>query len=443
MRDLFQNRAFTRLLAAQVVALLGTGLLTIALGLLAFDLAGEDAGVVLSIALAIKMVAYVALAPVANALATTLPRKTLLIGADAVRATVALSLPFVDEVWQIYGLIFVLQAASAAFTPAFQATLPDVLPEEEAYTRALSLSRLAADLENLMSPLLAGLLLLVMSFHWLFMGTFAGFVLSALCVLAAPLPARAAARGATPFGKRLTQGTRIYWQTPRLRGLFGVSLAAASSGAFVIVNTVVIVQAGYGGGEAQVAVALAAFGAGSMVAALALPRVLQSVRDRGLMIAAAVLLSLVSIGHAAAMAVYGLVAWPLYVVLWAISGLFYSAITTPSGRVLTRSSHAEDRASVFAAQFAYSHACWLVTYPIAGYAGRAFGMPTALAILGVIGLLGAIMALSAWPAQDPDVVEHDHPDLPEGHPHLAEHAASGGAHAHVFWIDDAHRRWPS
>lgn len=49
---------------------------------------------------------------------------------DVVRAGVALVLPFVDQIWQIYVLIFVLQSASAAFTPTFQATIPDILPEE-------------------------------------------------------------------------------------------------------------------------------------------------------------------------------------------------------------------------------------------------------------------------------------------------------------------------
>ena len=47
----------------------GTGLATVALGLLAWEMAGEDAGLVLGTALAIKMVAYVTLAPVAAALA--------------------------------------------------------------------------------------------------------------------------------------------------------------------------------------------------------------------------------------------------------------------------------------------------------------------------------------------------------------------------------------
>ncbi|WP_245792382.1 hypothetical protein [Bowdeniella nasicola] len=66
--------------------------------------------------------------------------------------TVALGLPWVSEAWQIYVLIFVLQAASATFTPTFQAIIPEILPDERDYTAALSLSRLAYDLESVLSP---------------------------------------------------------------------------------------------------------------------------------------------------------------------------------------------------------------------------------------------------------------------------------------------------
>lgn len=75
---------------------------------------------------------------------------------------------------------FILQSASAAFTPTFQAMIPDVLPEEKDYTNALSLSRLAYDLENIISPMLAGFLLGFISYHNLFLGTVIGFIGSAL-----------------------------------------------------------------------------------------------------------------------------------------------------------------------------------------------------------------------------------------------------------------------
>ena len=44
MIGVLRNRTYRTLFGAQVVALLGTGLLTVALGLLAFDLAGAAAG---------------------------------------------------------------------------------------------------------------------------------------------------------------------------------------------------------------------------------------------------------------------------------------------------------------------------------------------------------------------------------------------------------------
>ena len=133
MIDVLRNRTYATLFSAQVIALLGTGLLTIALGLLTI--------------------------------------------AGLVRGAVALCLPFVSEPWHIYVLIFLLQSASATFTPAFQAVIPAVLPDERDYTRALSLSRLAYDLESLLSPALAAALLTVVAYDDLFLGTVVGLSL--------------------------------------------------------------------------------------------------------------------------------------------------------------------------------------------------------------------------------------------------------------------------
>lgn len=441
MIGILSNTAYARLFGAQVIALAGTGLLTIALGLLAYDLAGDRAGAVLGTALTIKMVAYVALAPVANAIAVRLPRKALLIGADLIRAAVALCLPFIETIWQVYVLIFVLQAASATFTPAFQATIPDILEDEADYTKALSLSRLAYELENLFSPALAGLLLLVTSYHWLFGGTFAGFLGSALLVWLAPLPTRKAVTGQS-FVERLTRGLRIYVATPRLRALLGFNMTAAAASAFVIVNTVVVVKTGYGGTETDVALAFGAFGIGSMVAALALPRVLENASDRPVMIAAATMLAAVTLAHAVWLLGVGQPGWLALLAVWSISGAFYSALLTPSGRLLRRSAHAEDRPAVFAAQFALSHACWLVTYPLAGWVGVAFGLPVALLVLGLLALSGVLAAAWLWPAGDPREATHAHPELPADHPHLVRYAGSP-VHRHEIIIDDIHRAWPA
>src|SRR5712671_5088639 len=267
MLSVLDNRTYRHLFAAQVIALIGTGMMTVALGLLAFRIAGDKAGAVLGTALAIKMIAYVGVAPVVGGFASFLPRRAFLVSMDIVRSAVVLALPFVDQVWQVYVLIFVLQAASAAFTPTFQATIPDVLPDENEYTRALSLSRLAYDMESLLSPTLAAALLAVVTYNWLFVGTIVGFLCSAGLVVSVTVPQpEASGRGGGIYDNTM-RGIRIYLGTPRLRGLLALNLSVAAAGAMVIVNTVVLVKGMLGGTDSDVALALASFGGGSMTAA--------------------------------------------------------------------------------------------------------------------------------------------------------------------------------
>jgi len=434
MSAILWNRTYRHLFLAQVIALVGTGLATVALGLLAFELAGENAGAVLGTALAIKMIAYVGVAPVASAFAERVPRRAMLVGLDLVRAAVAVFLPFVSEIWQIYVLIFVLQSASAAFTPTFQATIPDILPDEKEYTRALSLSRLAYDLESVVSPMLAAVLLTLISFHDLFAGTVIGFVISAVLVVSVVLPSPKPSQPRNIYD-RTTRGIRIYLATPRLRGLLAINLAVASAGALVIVNTVVYVKAAFGLDNQATALALACFGGGSMVAAIALPKLLESIPDRTAMLMGAAVLTAGTLVAAALPGYYWLLA------LWFVLGVGYSTAQTPSGRLLRRSANPEDRPALFAAQFALSHACWLIAYPLAGWAGAAVGLPTTAFVLAGAATVAIGIGLAVWPSDDPEVVEHRHDNLPAGHPHIAE-AGPKHRHVHPYVIDDMHLAWP-
>lgn len=437
MFDILSDRTYRHLFLAQVVALLGTGLATVALGLLAYDLAGDEAAMVLGTIFTIKMVAYVGIAPLAGAFADRVDRRRLLVVLDLVRGAAALCLPFVTEVWQVFVLIFLLQSASAGFTPTFQATIPDVLPEEARYTRALSLSRLAYDLENIVSPTLAALLLAVMSYNTLFLGTVAGFAASALLVVSVLLPSP---KVSEPRGiyDRTTRGIRIYLATPRLRGLLGLNLAVSSAGAMVLVNSVVLVRGQLGLDASALAWTMFAFGFGSMAAALVLPRLLDRAPDRLVMLAGAWTMVATLAGLAATILSLSL-SWPLLLVGWLVVGLGYSAVLTPSGRLLRRSAHPEDRPALFAAQFALSHACWLLTYPLSGWLMTAFGTVPALLALAALASLGTLAALRLWPAGDPEAVEHTHDNLPLNHPHLQGHRQ----HTHPLVIDDAHPRWGS
>lgn len=441
MLAVLANHTYRNLLLAQVIALIGTGLATVALGLLAYEIAGENGGAVLGTAMAIKMIAYIGVAPVVGAYASRLPRRAFLIAMDVIRMVVALALPFVDQVWQVYVLIFVLQSASAGFTPTFQATIPDVLPDEKDYTRALSLSRLAYDMESLTSPMLAAALLTVMNFHWLFSGTAIGFACSALLVLATVIPSAIPAKRSGGIWTNTTRGVRLYLATPRLRGLLAVTLAAAAASAMVIVNTAVLVRAGLSLGQSEVAMTLAAFGAGSMISALLLPKLLDRVADRTVMVFAAGVMTLLLAALAIAWQAGGAGMWQILLAGWLLLGMAYAASITPGGRLLRRSSSAEDRTVLFAAQFALSHVCWLIAYPLAGQIGARLGFGVAFAATAVLAAIGTLVAILIWPSDDPSVLAHDHKDLPAGHPHLTDAHAAGSAQ-HEFHIDDLHTQWP-
>ena len=68
-------------------------------------------------------------------------------------------------------------------------------------------------------------------------------------------------------------------------------------------------------------------------------------------------------------------------VVWAAVGFGFALTQTPIGRLLVRSARDVDRPSLYAAQFALSHACWLLTYPLAGWLGAMAGLPASFAMM--------------------------------------------------------------
>jgi len=395
MLRVLRNGTYAKLFSAQVIALLGTGLLTVALGLLAFDIAGAAAGSVLGTALTIKMVAYVGVAPLIAAVVDRLPKKAVLIFADLIRLAIALLLPFVTETWQLYLLVFVLQSASATFTPAFQSLIPSVLPKPDEYTRALSLSRAAYDLEALLSPVIAAALLTVAGYSDLFAGTAIGFAGSALLVLLSALPARTGHEPALPFWQRLPLGMKVFARTPTLRFLMLTNIVVAAGTAIVLVNSVVYTRGVFGLGDQALALALACYGTGSLAVAVNVPRLVARLgvirtMTTGSAVVVAGLVAAVGVSAIALPNTAGLV---VLLGAWIVLGMGTSLVNTPSSRLLADASTPANRNLVYSAQFALSHACFLVTYPIAGWLGAASlaGAAIALTVLATAAGLAAFV----------------------------------------------------
>jgi len=397
---LFAIRDYRRLFGAQVIALFGTGLATVALGLLAYDLAGSDAAAVLATALTIKMVLYVVIAPIAAAYVDRLPRRVFLVTLDVIRMAVVVALPFVTQVWQVYVLVALLQAASAAFTPTFQAVIPDVVTDEADFTRALSASQVAYTMESLLSPVLAAVALTFMSFNTLFVGTAVGFGVSALLVRAATVP-NARPTASSGALEKIVAGVRTFTRTRELRGVMALNLVVASAGSIVVVNTVNLVRDRLGGDQAGVAWMLAASGLGTLTVALVLPKILDRLdSERPVMMTGAAVL-VVATAVAAAAAVTGTASTPLIAILWSAIGAGMAAIVTPTGRVIRRVVDADAIPTGFAAQFSLSHAAWLLAYPIAGWIGVSAGLEIAWPILAAFAAIGAVAAVIVWPTGRP------------------------------------------
>lgn len=456
MFSILKVAAFRQLFAAQLIALLGTGLTTIALALLAFEIAGERAGLVLGTALTIKMVAYIGVAPIVGGLISPHQRKAVLIGLDIARAACVGLLPFVSAEWHIYVLIFVLNSCSAGFTPTFQSVIPQLFADKDDYTKALSLARAAYDLENLLSPTIAAMLLLFVSFNSFFVANAIAFVVSAVLVSITVFPTVAASTGTTlTFAQKIAYGFQIYRKTPRLIGMLAMFMAVALAGAMVIVNTIVLVRVNLGGDETQVALAMAAFGAGSLIAALMVPRMVNRLGDQAIMRRGGWLL-VVTLLLGAYVTNY-----QLLLATWFVMGLGYSLVQTPAGRVLQRSARQEDLPKLFAAQFALSHACWLIAYPLSGYLGGLWAIGATFTVFAVVAGLAMHVSQQLWQTDDPEEIEHQHDALyhdhthyhdqhhthehegwegPEPHKHPHHHGAV--VHRHKFVIDGHHTEWP-
>jgi hypothetical protein len=76
---------------------------------------------------------------------------------------------------------------------------------------------------------------------------------------------------------------------------------------------------------------------------------------------------------------------------------------------------------------------------MAGWLGAVVGIVPTLVVLAALTFAGVALATKFWPVEDLEILPHEHSDLSSDHPHLR---GSAEAHAHLYVIDDIHRRWP-
>ncbi len=85
----------------------------------------------------------------------------------------------------------------------------------------------------------------------------------------------------------------------------------------------------------------------------------------------------------------GILVPPLFVfaLLWFLNGAGQALIAIPSSTLLAEHADETERGKAYAAHFALTPACWLITYPAIGHAAARFGTPVTFSIAGVVCLL--------------------------------------------------------
>jgi MFS family permease len=379
------KRSYYRLFGGYLLALIGGGVAVVGLAIAAFDLAGgeAEAAAVIGAAFALKTLAYVAGGPLAAALLGGLPRRPVLVTLDLVRAAAILGLPFVTAVWQLYALILAFALASAAFTPIYQAVVPRLLPDPAAYAASLGRSRLAAELDGAVAPLIAAGLLATVGLRGLFVAAMAAFIVSALLIGGARLGAGAQESPAEGVA-RLWRGVGALFAAPALRGLGPLALAVGLVTATVTVETAPLVMGRLGRGPEAAAWALAAFGAGSAAAAVALPRLMAALSPRQVMLGGGAAMAL------ALAAASGVSLYATLLAVWAAVGAGAALALSPAGALIRSVATREQQPSIYTAHFAVANAAAALGYALAGAFGRfeafdAGALATALAALAAVG----------------------------------------------------------
>lgn len=133
LKDLLTQPAFSRLLAAMSVSSLGDWVGFVAVTTLVTRLSGSTAAAGLAVGgvMTARMLPAILFGPIAGALVDRVNRKQIMIIADVGRGAMYASMAFLHELWAIFLLSFAIECLSLLWTPARDASLPNLVPRRQ------------------------------------------------------------------------------------------------------------------------------------------------------------------------------------------------------------------------------------------------------------------------------------------------------------------------
>jgi MFS family permease len=146
-------RDFRLVWSAQVLSELGDWSARVALAILVLDKTGSK--VLTAAVTAVGFLPWVGVGQALAALGDRIPRRSVMVAADVVRAAAFLALGFVEPVWALLDIAFAAASATPPFEAARAATIPEVV-SEDGYGDALTLSNITFQVVLVLGYLFGG-----------------------------------------------------------------------------------------------------------------------------------------------------------------------------------------------------------------------------------------------------------------------------------------------
>jgi MFS family permease len=410
-----RHRDFRLLCTGLAVSLVGSGLWLVALAWQVIELGGGPAQ--LSFVTALYSVGLLVFVLIGGVVADRLPQRLVMLAADLVRAVVLLVLGVLSltgdlRIWHLAIGGLVIGSGEAFFIPSYTAILPRLLPEDELLAANGLEGTLRPLAQQAAGPALGGVAVAALSPGAAILTGGLTYVASAGCLVAMKVRSVKGAPGAPGVasifadlreGSRYVRRTSWLWATL----LFALALVLFIVGPLEVLLPFAI-RENIGGDAGDYGLAVAAFGTGGAIGALAISSGRLPRRYLTVMILMWGLGSLpfAVVGLAGAL-------WVICAALF-IVGATYTAAMVIWGTLLQRRVPEALRGRVSSFDFFVSLALMPVSMAVSGPAGAAFGLAAVFLVAGVVPVLLAVAAILI-PRLDRDELAHplDHPTANE------------------------------
>lgn len=358
---------FAKLYFAQAISLLGDAFTWIGIALLAYEFGGNQSAKILAIALTLRVTAFIIFGSYAGVLADRFNRKKILIITNLVRMVIVFSLAFITNVWELYILIFLLNVFNAFFSPAYKASIPQLISHKEKYGNAIALSNATWQLLGMLGPGLAGVVAVFWGSRQIFLVDALSFIVSSILVFFIPFSFLKEGKPSKQYSisaiwNDTLNGTKLIFSNKSIRFSLLIELVAAIAGAQILVNTVGHIKGNLSLTDKEFGWTMTAFGIGATIAAFTVNAIDQSKNKTKLLIIGALMLSL-SVLFA------NIVHYEILLFFWVIAGLGQSFADMPSQILIAENITLAQQGKAYGSHFAWSHLWWAIGYPIAGFTG--------------------------------------------------------------------------